>query len=120
MEFNASLAIGREKRVCRDVQVLLASCHPSCYGPKKENKLTQEETNASFQYLMSLNKKHCGRIKGCRCAGGRKQRLYTPKDNASAPTVAMETLMLSCLINTMERRGITTGNISRCLHAGGN
>eukprot|EP00957_Ditylum_brightwellii_P156873 11939680-Ditylum_brightwellii.AAC.1 len=60
----------------------------------------------SLQYLMFLTKKRCRKIKGHGCADGRKQRSYIPKDDASAPTVAIESLMLSCLIDAKEGRDV--------------
>jgi hypothetical protein len=64
-----------------------------------------------LHYLMSLKKKRCGRIKGCRCADGRKQRIYKTKEATSTPTVATESLMLSCVIDAKEQRTVVTANI---------
>eukprot|EP00957_Ditylum_brightwellii_P186932 14235439-Ditylum_brightwellii.AAC.1 len=83
----------------------------SVLDPKDPSELSDEEKKASLQYLMFKIKKICGRIKGRGCADGRKQRTYTPKDNASAPTVAAEALMLSCIIGAMEERDVTTVDI---------
>jgi hypothetical protein len=56
---------------------------------------------------MFLKKKRNGIIKDRRgCADGRKQRAYTTKEDASLPTVAIESVMLSCVIDAMERRDI--------------
>eukprot|EP00957_Ditylum_brightwellii_P187874 14304964-Ditylum_brightwellii.AAC.1 len=60
---------------------------------------------------MFLTKKRCGRIKGRGCADCRKQRVYTPKDDMSAPTVATEALLLSCVIDTMGGRDEATVDI---------
>eukprot|EP00957_Ditylum_brightwellii_P196404 14964730-Ditylum_brightwellii.AAC.1 len=79
--------------------------------PKEPEKLTHEEKKMSLQYLMFLTKKRCGRIKSRGCADGRKQRSYIPKDDASAPTVAIESLMLSCLIDAKEGRDVVTVDI---------
>ena len=53
-------------------------------------------------YRMFLKQKRTGQIKGRGCADGRKQRLNTPKDAASSPTVATESVLLSCVINAKE------------------
>eukprot|EP00957_Ditylum_brightwellii_P140510 10705170-Ditylum_brightwellii.AAC.1 len=79
--------------------------------PKEPEKLTSEEKQKSLQYLMFLMKKRCGRIKGQGYADGRKQRSYIPKDDASAPTVAIESLMLSCLIDAKEGSDVATIDI---------
>ena len=74
--------------------------------PKAAGDLTREEKRAALHYLMFLKKKRCGRIKGRGCADGRKQRIYTTKEDASSPTVAIEALMLSCVIDAKERRDV--------------
>jgi hypothetical protein len=60
---------------------------------------------------MLLKKIRNGRIKGCGCADSRKQRAYTAKEDASSPTVAIESVMLSCVIDAMEGRDVATIDI---------
>ncbi len=79
--------------------------------PKDADNLTQEEKKAALHYLMFLKKKRCGPIKGRRCADGRKQHVYTSKEDASSPTVAIEALMLSCVIDAKENRDVATVDI---------
>jgi hypothetical protein len=79
--------------------------------PKKANLLTQGEKIKALHYLMFLKKKRCGRIKGRGCADGRKQRIYKTKEETSAPTVAIESLMLSCTIDAKERRSVISADI---------
>jgi hypothetical protein len=75
----------------------------SVIEPKKANMLTREEKHKALQYLMFLKKKRCGRIKGRECADGRKQRFYKTKEETSAPTVVVEAMMLSSIIDAKER-----------------
>ena len=49
--------------------------------------------------------------KGRGCADGRKQRAYTNKEEASSPTVAIESVLLSCVIDAMEGRDVATIDI---------
>jgi hypothetical protein len=79
--------------------------------PKSSDMLTHEEKRASLHYLMFLKQKRCGRIKGRGCADGRKQRLYKTKQYASAPTVAIESLSLTSVIDAKERRHVVTTDI---------
>ena len=67
--------------------------------PMHAHELTPEQKRASLQYLMFLTKNRYGTIKGCGCAYGRKQRETTNKDEASAATVAIESVMISCTID---------------------
>jgi hypothetical protein len=79
--------------------------------PKKATAMTREDKRAALQYLMFLKKKRCGRIKGRGCANGSTQRAYTPKEDASSPTVAIESIMISCVIDAIEKRDVATADI---------
>jgi hypothetical protein len=79
--------------------------------PKKANMLTREEKSKALNYLMFLKQKRCGRIKGRGCADGRKQRIYKTKEETSAPTVAIESMFLTCTIDAKERRTVVTADI---------
>jgi hypothetical protein len=61
---------------------------------------------------MFLKQKQCGRIKGRGCADGQKQQVYKTKEETSAPTVSVESLFLSCIIDAKEgRTKVVTCNI---------
>jgi hypothetical protein len=79
--------------------------------PVDGNDLTKDQKRASLRYLMFLTKKRCGRIKARGCADGRKQRMTTNKEDASAPTVSIEAVMLSAVIDAMEGRDVATVDI---------
>ena len=77
----------------------------------KGDELTRKQKSDALRYLMFLKQKRCGRIKGRGCADGRKQREYISKDEISAPTVAIESVMISCTIDALERRDVATADI---------
>jgi hypothetical protein len=86
--------------------------------PRAANLMTREEKRQALQYLMYLKKKRCGRIKGQGCADGRKQRVYKSKEESSSPTVAIESLFLTAVIDAKERRDVATCDIPGAfLHA---
>ena len=60
---------------------------------------------------MFLKQKRCGRIKGRGCADGRKQRLWKNKDETSSPTISVEALFITCLIDAKEGRDIATCDV---------
>ena len=60
---------------------------------------------------MFLKQKRCGRIKGRGCAYGRKQRLWKSKDETSSPTISVEALFITCLIDAKEGRDIATCDV---------
>ena len=79
--------------------------------PRSATNLSQSEKKAALQYLMFLKQKRSGKIKGRGCADGRKQREHTNKEDASSPTVAIESVLLSCTIDAKEGRDVATVNI---------
>ena len=74
--------------------------------PVHKNCLTSEQRKEALAYLMFLKRKRCGKIKGRRCADGRKQRVYIAKEESTAPTVSTEAVFLTAIIDAMENRNI--------------
>ena len=94
------------------VQAEMKQLHDkSAVKPAKASGLSREQKRAALRHLMFLKQKRCGKIKGRGCADGRKQRATTDKHAASAPTVAIEAVMLSCAIDALEERDVATADI---------
>ena len=53
-----------------------------------------------------LKRKRCGKLKGRTCANGAPQRKYIPREQASSPTLRVESLMALILINAFEKRDV--------------
>jgi hypothetical protein len=79
--------------------------------PKDPKTMTFMEKKRALEYLMFLKKKRNGTIKGRGCANGKKQRAYINKEDASSPTVAIESVLLSCVIDAEEHRDVATADI---------
>ena len=77
----------------------------------KASSLTSSQRKAALQYLMFLKEKRCGKVKARGCADGRKQRLYKTKEETSSPTMNVEALFITCIIDAMERREAMTCDI---------
>jgi hypothetical protein len=75
------------------------------------HKQSQNEKASALEYLMFLKRKRCEKIKGSGCAGGCKKCEHTNKEDACSPTVAIDALILSCIIAGMENRDVTTVDI---------
>ena len=60
---------------------------------------------------MFLKEKRDGSIKGRTVAGGNKQRDYISKEDASSPTVATESVLLTCIIDAEEERDVAVIDI---------
>ena len=73
--------------------------------PQSAEGMTRDEKHAALHFLMFLKKKRSSRIKGGGCADGRKQCIHTKKEDASS-TVAIEAVMLSCVIDAEEQRDV--------------
>ena len=66
--------------------------------------MSQGERKWALRYLMFLREKRDGTIKARGCVDGRPQRLYTNKEDTSLPTISIEAMMLSCVIDAKENR----------------
>ena len=64
---------------------------------------------------MFLKLKGDGNIKGRAVAGEKKQREFIIKEEASAPTVATEAVLLSCVIDTQEHQDVSKIDITNAL-----
>ena len=77
----------------------------------RSSDLTHKQKHAALQYLMFLKQKHCGKAKGHGCANGWKQRVYKTKEDTSSPTISVEALFLTCLIDAIEGRSVATCDV---------
>jgi hypothetical protein len=62
-------------------------------------------------HMFLKEEKRDGKIKGRTVAGGNKQRDYISKEDASSPTVATESVLLSCIIDAKEERDVAVIDI---------
>jgi hypothetical protein len=79
--------------------------------PKDANKLTHKEKKVALEYLIFQKEKQCGKIKGRGYANGRKQQEFLNKEDMTSPTVMMESVMLSCMIDAKEAWSVAMANI---------
>ena len=73
--------------------------------------LTTKQKWESLGYLMFLKRKRNGKIKARGCADGRPQRAYIPQEDARAPTVSMEALFMTAVIDAIENRTVAVVDI---------
>jgi hypothetical protein len=80
--------------------------------PVMASSLSESERKAILAYLVFLKDKCTGVIYVCGCADGRKQWLYTAKEDVSSPTVAIESvLFITSVIDAMENRDVATVDV---------
>ena len=81
------------------------------FKPVEKANLSKSELEQTLRYHVFLQEKRCGRVKARGVADGRKQRATIKKEDAASPTVAIESVMLSCVIDAVERRDVKTADI---------
>jgi hypothetical protein len=81
------------------------------FKPKNWRELSKTQRQTVLESHMFLKLKRDGNIKGRTIAGGNKQCDYIYKEDASSPTVATESVLLSCIIETEEHRDVTVVDI---------
>ena len=95
-------AVEKEMKQLHDQDVMI---------PVHKKSLTPEQRREVLAYLMFLKRKRCGKIKGCGCADGRKQRAYIAKEDSTAPTVSTEAVFLTAGIDALENRDVAVLNV---------
>ena len=68
------------------------------FEPRHFSDLTSKEKAEVLDSHMFLKEKRSGEIKGQTVDGGNKQRNFITKEEASSPTVATESVLLTCII----------------------
>ena len=85
-------AVEKEMHQLHDCDVM-TPVHKHCLMPEQRKEV--------LGYLMFLKRKCCGKIKGCRCADGHKQRAYITKEESTAPMVSTEAVFLTAVIDAL-------------------
>ena len=81
------------------------------FKPKDVKNMTQEEKEKTLNLILLIEEKRDGRVKGRGVADGRKQRGEFTKEEAASPTAALESILLTCVIDAREGREIATCDI---------
>jgi hypothetical protein len=81
------------------------------FKPKHWRELSQVQRQTLLESHMFLKQKRDGNIKGRTVAGGNNQRDYIYKEYASSPTLATESVLLSCIIDAKEERDVAVVDI---------
>ncbi len=75
------------------------------------NALSQEEKSKALTSLIFLKEKQDGKVKARSCANGSVQREHVAKEEAVAPTVALESVFVAVTIYAKEKQEVVTINI---------
>ena len=83
----------------------------SCFTPKSIAELTGIERRKAQQALMFLGEKRDGTIKGRMVYNGKPTREWLSREDSASPTAALESIMLTAVIDATEERDIMTCDI---------
>jgi hypothetical protein len=81
------------------------------FKPKHWRELSQVQRQTVLGSHVFLKQKRDGKIKGRTVAGGNNQRDYISKEDDISPTVATESVSLSCIIDAEEERDVAVVDI---------
>ena len=81
------------------------------FRPKLKKDLTQQEVDSILESHLFLKEKRDGTIKGRTVANGNGQRDFISKEDVSSPTVATESVLLTCVIDAEEGRDVAVIDI---------
>ncbi len=81
------------------------------FKPVQWNELTDAQKATVLESHIFLKEKRTGEVKGRTVAGGNKQRSYINKEDASSPTVAIESVIITSIIDALEKRDVAIVDI---------
>ena len=71
--------------------------------PLYADKLSNKEKSKALSSLIFLKEKRDGNVKVRSCTNGSVQREHVAKEEAAAPTVALESVFVTATIDTKEK-----------------
>ena len=73
-----------------------------CFDPVNVTSLSKEERDKVLESLIFLTQKRDGMAKARTCVNGSKQQLWTDKEDLASPTVLLESVMITSVIDAKE------------------
>ena len=83
----------------------------TCFSPLAISKLTHDEKAKAQAALMFLTEKRDGTIKGRMVYNGKPTREWLSREDSASPTVSLESLMLTVIVDAIEKRDVMTCDI---------
>jgi hypothetical protein len=81
------------------------------FEPLYADKLSQEEKSKALTSLIFLKEKRDVNVKARSCANGSVQREHVAKEEAAAPTAALESIFVTVTIDAKEKQEVVTIDI---------
>ena len=106
---RAVAALIKEYKQLNDLAVL---------GVVDYGSLTKEQKSKALRAINLIKEKRDGKIKGRCCSDGSGQKKYVPREEASSPTIAVESLIALVTIFAFEKRDVAVFDVPGAyLHA---
>ena len=86
-----------------------------CFDPVDVTSLSQEERDKVLESLIFLTQKRDGMAKAQTCVNGSKQQLWTDKEDSASPTVLLESVMITSVIDAKEGCEVAVIDIPECI-----
>jgi Reverse transcriptase (RNA-dependent DNA polymerase) len=83
----------------------------NCFTPISVKEMTAMERRKAQQALMFLTEKRDESIKGRMVYNGKPTREWLSREDCNSPTAALESIMLTCVIDAHEERDVMTCDI---------
>ena len=82
-----------------------------CFEPINIEELNKEERKKAQVALAYLSEKRDGTIKGCTVYNGKPTHEWLTKQDSASPTVSLESIMLTGVIDAYEHRDVMTVDV---------
>ena len=83
----------------------------SCFAPLSVSSLTPSEKEKAMDALMLLTEKRDGTIKGRMVYNGKPTRMWTDKEDSASPTVSLESIYITAVIDAFEERDVMSADV---------
>ena len=83
----------------------------TCFTPIDISTLTPEEKRKAMEALMFLTEKRDKSIKGRMVYNGKPTREWLSREDSASPTAALESIMLTAIVDAKEGRDVMTADI---------
>ena len=88
------------------------------FEPMHAHKLTNDQKRRALRAINLIKEKRCGKLKGRTVADGSMQRNRYTKEETTSPTISVDALMLTMLVDAKEKRDVATADVEGAyLHA---
>ena len=85
--------------------------HMKTFKPRHKHSLTREPISRAMRIITMIKEKCRGVLKGRSCVDGRPQWVYISEEEAASPTTALESLLITLLIDAWEGRDVATADV---------